>query len=370
MKTRSKNVVNKEWHNWKWQFANRIKHVEDAANRLPLTSTEIAEIRATAEVYPFAITPYYLSLIDWSNKNDPIKKQCIPTAKEIDFKLPDSNSDPLCETDYTPVPGLIHRYEDRALVLTSSRCAVYCRHCNRKRFWRNQNNPSLLQNWDKIIQYIDSHPKIREVIFSGGDPFILRTDVLEYLLKTIKSIKHVEVIRIGTRIPVVMPMRITEKLCRMLERYRPIWINTQFNHIKEITPESTKACDLLLKAGIPLSNQTVLLKGINDTLHNLKELFQGLQRIMVRPYYLFQCEAVKGADHFRTPLQTGIEIMEQLWCHTAGLCLPELVADLPQGHGKARLLPSHLLNVTNNELIFRTFEGKIVTYHNHLPNLQ
>jgi len=321
----------------------------------------VAELSATASRYPFAVTPYYLSLIDWSNPADPIKRQCIPTQKELTFTLPDSEEDPLCEGNYTHLAGLIHRYEDRALLLTSSRCAVYCRHCNRKRFWGKVTRPSFLQNWPNILHYLQEHPHIREVIFSGGDPLILRTDLLEYLLKSVKEVKHIEIIRIGTRVPVVMPMRITENLCRMLERYRPMWINTQFNHAQEITQEAARACDRLLKAGIPLSNQTVLLKGINDNLNALKELFQGLQRIMVRPYYLFQCEAVKGADHFRTPLETGIHIMEQLWCRTGGLCLPELVADLPKGYGKARLLPSHMLSNTENKAVFRTFEGKTVS---------
>ncbi|MEZ0329031.1 MAG: KamA family radical SAM protein [Dissulfuribacterales bacterium] len=361
MKARRNDISRREWLNWKWQFGQRIKSVSAAIRQLPLRAEESAELAAVAAIYPFAVTPYYLSLIDWSNPDDPIKKQCIPSRREIDFTLPDSRPDPLCEKDYTPVPSLIHRYDDRALLLTSSRCAVYCRHCNRKRFW-GKSNPSFLQNWPQIREYLSNRPQIREVILSGGDPLILRTDILEYLLKSVRAVKHIEVIRIGTRTPVVMPMRITEKLCRMLERYRPMWINTQFNHAREITAEAAKACDRLLKAGIPLSNQTVLLKGINDTLNDLKELFQGLQRIMVRPYYLFQCEAVKGADHFRTPLQIGIDIMEQLWCRTGGLCLPEFVADLPQGYGKARLLPSHIVNNTNSETIFRTFEGKIVHY--------
>lgn len=362
MKARKNNISKEEWLSWKWQFGHRIKDVSAAHRQLPLHSDEFNELAATAALYPFAITPYYLSLIDWTNPDDPIKKQCIPSRKEIDFSLPDSQPDPLCEKAYTPMAGLIHRYEDRALLLTSSRCAVYCRHCNRKRFWGKAANPSFLQNWPNILDYLHKHHNIREVIFSGGDPLILRTDVLEYLLSSVRKIKHIEVIRIGTRVPAVMPMRITEKLCRMLERYRPMWINTQFNHVREITVEAARACDRLLKAGIPISNQTVLLKGINDNLNTLKELFQGLQRIMVRPYYLFQCEAVKGADHFRTPLQTGINIMEQLWCRTGGLCLPEFVMDLPQGHGKARLLPSHIISNNDNGMIFHTFEGKCIHY--------
>jgi lysine 2,3-aminomutase len=361
LKARRNDISKGEWLNWRWQFGHRIKDAQAAARQLPLNTAEVAELSATARRYPFAVTPYYLSLIDWSNPADPIKRQCIPTQKELTFTLPDSEEDPLCEGNYTPLAGLIHRYEDRALLLTSSRCAVYCRHCNRKRFWGKVTRPSFLQNWPNILHYLQEHPHIREVILSGGDPLILRTDLLEYLLKSVREVKHIEIIRIGTRVPVVMPMRITENLCRMLERYRPMWINTQFNHAQEITQEATMACDRLLKAGIPLSNQTVLLKGINDNLNTLKELFQGLQRIMVRPYYLFQCEAVKGADHFRTPLETGINIMEQLWCRTGGLCLPELVADLPKGYGKARLLPSHMLSKAENRAEFRTFEGKTVS---------
>lgn len=365
MKARRNDISRGEWLNWRWQFGQRIKSVQSALQQLPLRREEFAELSATAARYPFAVTPYYLSLIDWSNPDDPIKKQCIPSQREIDFTLPDSLPDPLCEKDYTPLAGLIHRYDDRALLLTSSRCAVYCRHCNRKRFWGKGSKPSFFQNWPQILEYLSNRPQIREVILSGGDPLVLRTDLLEYLLKSLRALRHIEVIRIGTRAPVVLPMRITERLCRMLERYRPMWINTQFNHAREITAEAARACDRLLKAGIPLSNQTVLLKGVNDNLNALKELFQGLQRIMVRPYYLFQCEAVRGVDHFRTSLTTGIEIMEQLWCRTGGLCLPELVADLPQGHGKARLLPSHIVNKTDRETTFRTFEGKLVSYPNH-----
>jgi len=310
--------------------------------------------------YQYAIPPYYLSLIDWSNPADPIRKQCVPDLRELTFSMPDSEEDPLREEEHMAVPGLIHRYPDRVLAMITSRCAMYCRHCNRKRTWNRGRPRGEGPDLGRMVQYVAGNPGIREVIVSGGDPLLVNPRVLDGFLGALRRLSHVEVLRIGTRVPVVLPMRITSKLCRMLAGHRPLWINTQFNHPREITPESAAACDRLLLAGLPVSNQAVLLKGVNDRFDVLRNLFQGLQSIMVRPYYLFHCEPVRGVEYFRSDLSAGIGIMEALWGRTAGLCIPHYVVDLPKGGGKARVMPSFLLSLEGEEAVFRTFEGKIV----------
>ncbi len=313
-------------------------------------------------LYRWAATPYYLSLIDWSDPDDPVRRQCIPDLKEITFCLDGSEDDPLEEERHMPVPHLIHRYGDRALLLATGICATYCRHCNRKRFWASRPRVINRRALNAVIGYLSDHPGIREVIVSGGDPLTMGSTHIDRILSALRTVKHLEVIRMGSRVPVVMPMRITRRLCRVLARYRPLWLNTHFNHPREITREAELACNMLQRHGIPVSNQTVLLKGINDNKEIIKGLFCRLQAIMVRPYYLFHCDAVRGTDHFRTGLHKGIGIMKALLGNIGGMCLPTLVVDLPGGGGKVPLTPDYLIRMDRDEAVFRNHEGRIVRY--------
>jgi lysine 2,3-aminomutase len=328
----------REWKCWEWQFEQRIRTWTDLVGRTGLPSSQTGRCREVVRRYPASITPYYLSLADWSVETDPIRRQCIPGVEEIEVSA-GGVPDPLEEAIRMPVPGLIHRYPDRCLLLVTNRCATYCRHCNRKRLWKSPDPSRREGYYRRIIDYISRTPGIREVILSGGDPLTLPEPAIEDLLSRLSVIPHVEVLRIGSRAPVVMPMRITPGLCRMLKRYRPLWFNTQFNTAREVTQESAEACDRLLSAGIPVSNQSVLLKGVNDDPEEMRDLLHALQRISVRPYYLFQCDLVEGTDHFRVDLRRGIEMMEQIRTTTSGLCIPRYVLDTPGGMGKVPLHP-------------------------------
>lgn len=326
------------WQDWRWQFRNRLRRLsrlDDAVAGLP---SQRQALQAVASAYPMSITPYYLSLIDLKDPQDPLRRQCMPDLKEIQFSL-GGVEDPLEERRDMPVPGLIHRYPDRCLMLTTHVCAVYCRHCNRKHLWDERPPAAAHPPLQAMFDYIRKEKKIREVILSGGDPLTLSDRALGAILKSLRAIPHVEVVRIGSRTPAVMPMRITADLCKMLRKYRPLWLNTQFNHAREITPDAARACEMLLEAGIPVSNQSVLLRGVNDSCEVMRELLYGLQRISVRPYYLFQCDPVRGTDHFRVDISQGIEIMEKLWNQISGLCMPRYVVDLPGGRGKLPLQP-------------------------------
>jgi len=326
----------KDWKDWRWQFKNRIIKVETLENLLGKSSFKKDIFKAVTSVYPMAISPYYLSLIQDKDINDPVFAQCVPNHQETSFSET-AEEDPLKEDSHMPVPKLVHRYSDRCLAIVTETCATYCRHCNRKRFWLRPNHISLKNRFREMIYYIDASPQIREVIISGGDPLILDDHILENLLGSLKAISHVEVLRIGSRVPVVMPMRVTRELCRMLKRYRPLWFNTQFNHPVEITPDAARACNMLQEAGIPVSNQSVLLKGVNDSSEIMKDLLNGLQKISVRPYYLFHCDPAKGCSHFRTDLKSSIALMEKVWRQCSGLCLPQYVLDVPGSAGKIPL---------------------------------
>lgn len=327
--------TNKNWTDWRWQFKNRITRPETLVDLLQEPAAKLEELKRTAAVYRLAITPYYFSLINKDNENDPIKRQCLPDSQEILHTT--SPEDPLEEDSHMPVPKLVHRYPDRCLAIVTEICATYCRHCNRKRFWSSSPQVSLKNRLKNMIGYISASPQIREVIISGGDPLTLEDNALEQLLFSLRSIPHVEILRIGSRAPVVMPMRITPHLCRILKRARPLWFNTQFNHPMEITPDSARACNMLLEAGIPVSNQSVLLGGINDSPEVMKKLLYGLQNISVRPYYLFHCDQVRGCDHFRTDVKTGMVMMENIWRQCSGLSLPQYVLDVPGSTGKIPL---------------------------------
>jgi len=329
-----KNAATKDWQDWQWQFKNRITSIaqlEQIIGKVPTPG-----LRASSSVYPLAITPYYLSLINFNIKNDPIRTQCVPDIRELSYSQ-GALADPLEEDANMPVDKLVHRYPDRCLAIVTEICATYCRHCNRKRFWSTSPNISFKTRLDKMLRYISATPKIREVIISGGDPLTFNDSALEAILASFKAIPHVEILRVGSRVPVVMPMRITRDLCRILKRHRPLWLNTQFNHPAEITPESARACEMLLAAGIPVSNQSVLLKGVNDTKDVMRNLLYGLQNISVRPYYLFHCDPVKGCEHFRTSIESGIIMMDGIRRQCSGLSLPQYVVDLPGNTSKIPL---------------------------------
>jgi lysine 2,3-aminomutase len=351
------------WNDWRWQFQNRVTTVEELARFIPLSPKEQAKLKLVTAKFPLSITPYYLSLIDLSNPDDPIKKQAVPSFKEVAL-AGIGLEDPLEERRDSVVPGLVHRYPDRVLMVLTDLCPVLCRHCTRKREWRHGGWVRSHEQIEAMLKYIREHRKIRDVIISGGDPLTLSTRRLEVVLSSLKKIPHVEIIRIGTRFPVVLPQRIDDELCSMLSKYGPIWLNTHFNHSNEITEDSARACDKLLRSGVPVSNQSVLLKGINDDAKTHIQLCHGLLRIKVRPYYLYECDEVQGTEHLRTPVEAGINIIKAMRGHTSGLAVPTFVVDLPQGGGKLPLQPEYVLAQTEEELVLRNYAGRIIHYRN------
>jgi lysine 2,3-aminomutase len=351
------------WNDWKWQFRNRITRVEQLAQLISLSTEEQAQLKLVAMRYPLSVTPYYLSLINPDDPDDPIRKQAIPSPLEMTMGSM-GLEDPLDEKGDTVVPGLLHRYPDRVLLVLTDICPMFCRHCTRKREWRNGGWVRPPAEVEAMLDYIRQHKAVRDVIISGGDPLTLSTHQLEDIISRIRDIEHVEIIRIGTRFPVVLPQRIDDELCNMLAKYGPIWLNTHFNHVREITPEAADACDRLLRSGVPVNNQTVLLRGINDSVEAQTKLCHGLLRIKVRPYYLFQTDEVQGTEHLRTPVETGIKIIEGMRGHTSGLAIPTFVIDLPRGGGKVPLQPDYVLAQTEDDLVLRNYEGRPFHYRN------
>lgn len=352
----------KDWNNWQWQFRHRITTVEELAKFLPLSTEEQAQIKDVSLVYPFSITPYYLSLIDPLDPSDPIRKQAVPSVLEVALSSW-GLEDPLEEKTHTPVPGLVHRYPDRVLLTITNICATLCRHCTRKREWCHG---SWIRSRDEIramLDYIRQNRSIRDVIISGGDPLSLSNKHLGEIISAIRDIPHVEIIRIGSRFPVVLPKRIDDELCEILSKYGPIWFNTHFNHPREVTEEAAQTCDRLLRSGVPINNQTVLLKGINDNLNTQLELTRKLLKIKVRPYYLFQCDEVRGTEHFRTPLSVGMDIIAGMQGHTSGLAVPTFAVDLSNGGGKVPLQPNHIVERTEEGYVLRSFENHLYHYH-------
>lgn len=356
------NVSDADWNNWKWQVKNRIETIEELKKYVSLTELEIDGIQDCLTTLRMAITPYYLTLINPDNPNDPVRKQAIPTASEL-YRSPADLEDPLHEDGDSPVPGLTHRYPDRALLLVTDQCSMYCRHCTRRRFAGQKDCAMPASNIDKAIDYIAANPQIRDVVVSGGDPLLLDDNKLEGIIQKLRAIPHVEIIRIGTRTPVVLPQRITPELCDMLKKYHPIWVNTHYNHPKEITSDAARACELLSYAGIPLGNQSVLLAGVNDCVHVMKKLVHELVKVRVRPYYIYQCDLSYGLSHFRTPVAKGIEIIEALRGHTSGFCVPTYVVDAPGGGGKIPVMPSYLISSGYEKTILRNYEGVITCYN-------
>jgi lysine 2,3-aminomutase len=351
------------WNDWKWHFRNRIIKVEQLCRLIPLPSEEQRQLKLVTERYPLSITPYYLSLIDPNNPDDPIRKQAVPSVLEM--TLSDvGREDPLAEKEDSVVPGLVHRYPDRVLMVLTDICPMLCRHCTRKREWRYGGWVRPPAEIDAMLAYLRGHCEVRDVVISGGDPLTLSTSQLEAIISKIREIRHIEIIRIGSRFPVVLPQRIDAELCDMLSKYGPIWLNTHFNHPDEITPESAVACDRLLRAGVPVNNQSVLLRGVNDNVQTMTKLCQGLLKIKVRPYYLFQCDEVQGTEHLRTSVETGVKIIEGMRGHTSGLAVPTFVVDLVDGGGKVPLQPNYVLSITRDELLLKNYEGKIFRYRN------
>jgi lysine 2,3-aminomutase len=356
-------VPQEAWNDWRWHFRNRITTVEELIKYIPLSAKEQAWLNLVVRTYPLSITPHYLTLINVDNPDDPIKKQAVPSFHEIGL-VSMGVEDPLEERRDSVVPGLVHRYPDRVLMVLTDICPMLCRHCTRKREWRHGGWVRTSAEIDTMLSYIRGNKTVRDVIISGGDPLTLSTHRLEEVISKLRQIEHVEIIRIGSRYPVVLPQRIDDELCDMLSRYGPIWLNTHFNHPNEITPESAKACDKLLCAGVPVNNQSVLLRGVNDSVETQLRLCQGLLKIKVRPYYLFQCDEVQGTEHFHTPVSTGMKIIEGMRGHTSGLAVPTYVIDLPGGGGKVPLQPDYVVSQTDEELILRNYEGHLFTFRN------
>jgi lysine 2,3-aminomutase len=361
-------IRDEDWNDWHWQVKNRITTLEELKKYITLSEEE-DDARILQE-YRMAITPYYLSLIDPDDPYDPIRKQAIPTIHELQ-RYTGNLEDPLNEDVDSPVEGLTHRYPDRVLFLITENCSMYCRHCTRRRFAGHHDRAPPQAQIDAGIDYIKNTPSIRDVLLSGGDALLMSDNKLEDILKKLKAIPHVEIIRIGSRTPVTNPFRITPELCEMLQKYHPVWFNTHFNHPNEITEDSTRACEILADAGIPLGNQSVLLRGVNDCIHVMKKLVQGLVKIRVRPYYIYQCDLSIGLGHFRTSVAQGIEIIEGLRGHTSGLCVPTFVVDAPGGGGKIPVMPDYTISQGHKRVVLRNFEGVITTYEepeNYVPN--
>lgn len=353
-----------KWQDWRWQLKNCIKDLAtfESLLNIKLSDELRRDFSAIIQKFPMAITPYYLSLIKTEDlTNDPVFKQSFPVINELDIQKHDM-VDPLHEDQDSPAPGLMHRYPDRALLLVSNKCSMYCRHCTRKRRVGDRDTIPDKKQILKGIDYIRRTPRIRDVLLSGGDPFLLSTDYLDWILTELQTIEHVEVIRIGTRTPVVLPYRITDNLVAMLKKHHPLWINTHFNHPRELTASSRRALKKLADAGIPLGNQAVLLSGVNDCPRIIRSLVHKLVANRVRPYYLYQCDLSEGLSHFRTPVGKGIEILESLIGHTSGFCVPTYVIDAPGGGGKIPVMPNYLISWSTNKVVLRNYEGIITTY--------
>jgi len=355
------NVTEEEWNDWRWQLRNRITDFDTLREYINLLPEEDAIAQSKHVSFRMAITPYYFSLIDQKNPYDPIRMQAIPRISEA-LETESDMDDPLDEDTDAPVPGMTHRYPDRVLLLITDQCAMYCRHCTRRRKAGEKDAPMPKDQIDLAIEYIRANTEVRDVILSGGDPLTLSDSRLDEILSRLYEIEHVEIIRIGSRTPVVLPQRVTSSLVDILKKYQPIWVNTHFNHPQELTPESRQAIAKLADAGFPLGNQSVLLKGINDHIDVMKNLLHKLVKNRIRPYYIYQCDLSKGISHFRTTVSKGIQIMESLRGHTSGLCIPTYVVDAPGGGGKIPVSPNYIISQSPDRVVLRNFEGVISVY--------
>ena len=350
-----------DWHDWTWQLKNRITTLEQLERYMVLTPEERAGCLFANQKLALAITPYFFNLIDRNDPNCPIRKQVIPRVGETQISQ-EEMLDSLGEDEHSPVPGLVHRYPDRVLFLVTDRCAAYCRYCTRSRLVSNAQDYNFHPEYEQGLRYIESHPEVRDVLLSGGDPLLLSDKKLEHLISRLRAIKHVEFIRIGSRIPVFLPQRITPALCDIFKKYGPIWMSIHVNHPKECTQELKDACERLAFAGVPLGNQSVLLKGVNDDPEVMKALVHRLLRMRVRPYYIYQMDLITGGAHFKVDVRKGIEIIKALRGHTTGYAVPQYVIDAPGGGGKVPVNPDYVEKITDDEVVFRNFEGKQFRY--------
>jgi lysine 2,3-aminomutase len=356
-----KDVTPEQWGNWKWQLSHRLRTLEELEQVVELTPEEREGVLRATSDFPLSITPYYASLMDPHDPMCPVRRLAVPTSHELNV-APEERMDPLDEEADAPVPLVTHRYPDRVLLLITDMCSMYCRHCTRRHFTGEYGHAAPRPQLDRAIAYIRDTPEIRDVLISGGDALLVGDEWLEYVIRALRAIDHVEIIRLGTRMPVVCPQRITPELCAMLRRYHPIYLNTHFNHPKEITPEAARACEMLADAGVPLGNQVVLLRDLNDCPVVMKKLMHECLKIRVRPYYIYQCDLSPGLSHFRTPISRGLEIMEMLRGHTTGFAVPTFVVDAPGGGGKIPVMPNYVLSMTPERVVLRNYEGVICSY--------
>jgi lysine 2,3-aminomutase len=355
-------VTEQDWNSWVWQLKNRISTLSQLQRLMPtLTPEEYAGTQLANTKLALGITPYFFNLIDPADENCPIRRQVIPRIEET-HTAPWEMSDPCGEDGHSPVPGLVHRYPDRVLFLVTDRCASYCRYCTRSRLVSNASGYDFHPDFERQIDYITRTPSVRDVLLSGGDPMLFSDEKLEYLLNRLRAIPHVEFLRLGTRIPIFLPQRVTPELCAMLRQYHPLFISIHSNHPRELTTEVRDALGRLADAGIPLGNQSVLLKHVNDDVTVMKAQVQKLLMCRVKPYYIYQCDLITGSAHLRTSVRKGLEIMEGLRGHTTGYAVPQYVIDAPGGGGKVPVSPEYVLSRNNDRVVIRNFEGKIFEY--------
>lgn len=349
-----------DWNDWRWQLRHRVSDVETLSRYVELSKEEREEIAEVSKQFRWALSPYYLALVMADEPHGALWKQSIPSIQEVTDK--NGSEDPMAEQWTSPAPGVTRRYPDRMIINVTNRCAMFCRHCQRRRNIGNKDRHQTRATLEAALQYVRDNEEIRDVLVTGGDALLLSDRTLDWLLGELHSIPHVEIKRLGTRTPVTLPQRITPELCRILEKYPPIYINTQFNHPLEVTPEAKRACDMLVKAGVVLGNQAVLLRGVNNNPHVMKKLNQELLKIRVRPYYIFHAKNVKGTSHFITSVKEGLEIMEHLRGYTSGLAVPTYIINAPYGNGKTPIAPNYLLGRKGNQILLRTWENKIIPY--------
>lgn len=354
-------INNKLWNDWHWQISHRIRTTQQLKSMISLSEQESVALENRNELLPFSITPYYMSLLDKDDPLQPIRRTVIPTLQEFSHSQGEAD-DPLGEEGQSPVPGLVHRYPDRVLFLIHDFCSTYCRYCTRSRVVGHGQLHADYSRLEKALEYICQTPSIRDVLLSGGDPLVLSDDRLDWILTRLRKIPHVEIIRIGTKIPAVLPQRVTPQLIRMLRRHHPLWMSLHFVHPDECTPEAYRACSSLADGGIPLGSQTVLLKGINDNLTTMKQLFHHMMKMRVRPYYLYQCDPISGSAHFRTPIEKGLEIIRGLRGFTSGYAVPTYVIDAPGGGGKIPLMPNYVAGRDGDSILLKNFNDGLYRY--------
>lgn len=349
------------WNDWKWQLKNRVTRLQDLESKIYLTPEERAGVLLSGHKLSLAVTPHFFNLIDPDDPQCPIRRQVIPRLEEGN-RAPEELADPCGEDSHMPVPGLVHRYPDRVLFLVTDRCASYCRYCTRSRVVSGVGEQHLQTDSEEAFRYLEGHPEVRDVLLSGGDALLFSDDKLRAILKRLRSIEHIEFLRIGTRVPIFLPQRVTEGFCRMLQEFHPLWMSVHVNHPRELTTEVRQALERLANHGVPLGNQSVLLKGVNDDLATMKTLVHKLLQCRVRPYYIYQCDLIQGSAHLRTSVAKGIEIIEGLRGHTTGYGVPQYVIDAPGGGGKVPINPDYILFHDREKIVIRNYEGKVFEY--------